>query len=80
VTVLVTRHTPLPAADPRRVAAELAGAGLDAEAVEPPAAAASAAFDRAGRLGGSVLAFGSTHLVGDLRRWLRDGPQLGSPS
>ncbi len=72
-TAIVTRHTPLPAENPERVAGELGRAGLEASAVDDFDAAARLAFERAGRNGGGVLVFGSTHLVGDVRRWLAVG-------
>lgn len=71
-SVIATRHTALPAEDPRRLAEELAPAGLDASAIEDVDKAAAAAFERAAAADARVLVFGSTHLVGDLRRWLGD--------
>ena len=68
--VIATRHTALPAEDPEVVAEELRLAGLDARAVDDVAAATSLAFERAKGSGGRVLVFGSTHLVGDVRRLL----------
>ena len=69
--VIVTRHTPLPAADPDAVAGELGKAGVEARTVEDVGAAYRLAFELAHRSGGGVLAVGSTHLVSDLRRLLR---------
>ncbi len=67
---IVTRHTPLPAADPDAVATELRRAGVEARVVDDVAVACRLAFEQARRSGGGVLALGSTHLVSDLRRLL----------
>ena len=67
---IVTRHMARPAADPREVAAELAAAGLAVRMVESSADAVASAFASARALNGRVLAFGSAHLVGELRRHL----------
>jgi dihydrofolate synthase/folylpolyglutamate synthase len=68
-SVIATRHTALPAEDPQRLAEEFSLAGLDACAVEDVDAAVALAFERASE-SGRVLALGSIHLVGDVRRWL----------
>ena len=67
---IVTRHTAMPAEDPQLVAEEFKLAGLDARAVEDVGSATALAFERARDSYGRVLVFGSTHLVGDVRRWL----------
>jgi dihydrofolate synthase / folylpolyglutamate synthase len=69
-SLIVTRHTGMPAEDPRRLAEELTAAGLEARPVEDVDAAAAMAFERGRTLEERVLVFGSTHLVGDVRRWL----------
>lgn len=69
--VIVTRHTSLPAADPDAVAAELRSANsLKVTTAEDVASACRRAFEQAGRADGGVLVFGSTYLVGDVRRLL----------
>ncbi len=68
--VTVTRHTALPAEDPHLVAGELQLAGIESNAVEDVAAATALAFERADKGETRLLVFGSTHLVGDVRRWL----------
>lgn len=68
---IVTRHTMLPAADPEPIAAEIGRRrGLNATAVDAVEEAIPLAFERAGQRNGGVLAFGSSHLVGDAMRWL----------
>ncbi len=69
--VIVTRHTSLPAADPETVAGELRRAkGLKPEAVDDLDVARRHAFELARQSEGGVLFFGSTHLIGDVRRLL----------
>ncbi len=67
---IITRHTMLAAADPGTVAAELRQEGVEATGVDDVADAIREAFERARRSGGSVLVFGSTHLVGEVQRHL----------
>jgi dihydrofolate synthase / folylpolyglutamate synthase len=67
---IATRHTTLPAADPDSVAGEIRIKGIEVVAIEDVEAAIEAAFERARQLGGMVLVFGSTHLVGEVRRRL----------
>lgn len=69
-TAIVTRHTGPPAEDPHLVAGELASAGIDSKAVEGVGVAVDAAFERARERETRLLAFGSTYLVGDVRRWV----------
>jgi dihydrofolate synthase / folylpolyglutamate synthase len=70
---IVTRHTPLPAVDPEVLAGELRGAGeREVTPCEDVAEACRLAFERARRSGGGVLVFGSTYLVGDVRRLLQE--------
>ena len=71
---IVTRHTSRVAADPREVADELTSAGVDVRVVEDPAAATARAFASAAEAAGRVLAFGSSHLVGEVRRRLAPTP------
>jgi dihydrofolate synthase / folylpolyglutamate synthase len=66
-SAVVTRHTALPAEDPRQIAAELSEGGIEATAVDDAEEAVDLAFARAAGLGGKVLVFGSTHLVGEVR-------------
>lgn len=68
--VIVTRHTVPPAEDPHRVAEELALAGIESHVVESVDAATDFAFECARRDETRLLVFGSTHLVGDVHRWL----------
>jgi dihydrofolate synthase / folylpolyglutamate synthase len=78
-SAVTTRHTALPAADPGAVASEIRGRGIDVTAVEDVEEATTEAFERARRLGGTVLVFGSTHLVGEVRRGLGLPAPSGAP-
>jgi dihydrofolate synthase/folylpolyglutamate synthase len=73
--VIVTGHESMPAEDAGRVAGELATAGLSARAVEGVENAVAFAFRSAAAVGGRVVVFGSTHLVGEVRDLLRHTPQ-----
>lgn len=67
---IVTRHSALAAEAPATVADELSRAGLPARTVEDVGEAIPLAFDLARCSAGRVVAFGSTHLVGDVRAFL----------
>lgn len=66
-SAIVTRHTALPAADPFAIATELRDGGISATPIAAVEEARDLAFARAGAIGGDVLVFGSTHLVGEVR-------------
>jgi dihydrofolate synthase/folylpolyglutamate synthase len=69
-SVVATRHLELPAIEPEELAAELRRAGVETEVGQDPAEGVSLAFERARKVGGAVVVFGSTHLAGEARRLL----------